>query len=80
MNAGKGVQVEEKKEEEKVVEERRNVKERLGKRDNYVAAEVIDEPRKCMSAKAQRFLNQERYGQRAAGRDDNEDGNEEEDE
>ena len=46
--------------EEKVIEERRNVKERLGKRDSYVAVEIADEPRKSMSAKAQRFLNQER--------------------
>ena len=46
--------------EEKVIEERRNVKERLGTRDSYVAAEIVDEPRKSMSAKAQRFLNQER--------------------
>ena len=64
--------------EEKVIEERRNVKERLGTRDSYVAAEIADEPRKSMSAKAQRFLNQEQTERFSAENgdangDDNED-------
>ena len=76
MNSEKGYLVKEKK-EEKVIEERRNVKERLGKRDSYTAMEIVDEPRKSMSAKAKRFLNQERTERlSAANGDDNEDDDE----
>ena len=74
MRGGMNSEKVEGKEEEKVIEERRNVKERLGKRDSYVAAEIADEPRKSMSAKAQRFLNQEQTERlSAANDDDNED-------
>ena len=79
MNSEKGFLVEEKK-EEKVIEERRNVKERLGKRDSYVAVEIVDEPRRSMSAKAQRFLNQEQTERfSAANGEDNDDDNKDED-
>ena len=60
MRGGMNSERVEEEKEEKVIEERKNVKERLGKRDSYVAVEIADEPRKSMGAKAERFFNQER--------------------
>ena len=42
MRGGMNSEKVEGKEEEKVIEERRNVKERLGKRDSYVSMELCE--------------------------------------
>ena len=58
MNGGKNIPFEEKKEAEKesaVVVEKKSVKERLGKKDNYFPMEIVDEPKRTMSAKQLRL-------------------------
>ena len=73
MNGEKNIPVEEKKEAEKeiaVVEEKKSVKERLGNKDNYFPMEIIDEPKRSMSAKQLR-LRQE--SQRSTREEEDED-------
>ena len=52
MNGERKIQIEEKKEAEKeiavIVEKKRNVKERLGKRDSYSQMKIIDEPKRTV--------------------------------
>ena len=73
MRGGMNSERVEEEKEEKVIEEKRNVKERLGKRDSYVPVEIAGEPRKSMGAKAERFFNQERI-ERLVETNDEDDG------
>ena len=65
MNGGKNIPFEEKKEAEKeIAVEKKSVKERLGNKDNYFPMEIIDEPKRTMSAKQLRFHQESRRSTR----------------